>query len=194
MTIKRSTESIRQDRVDALENDSRLENIVRTVEAYAEAVPNTNTAAIEAALLLGAAFASQSAALDRFFVSLGLDRTRGRYGALRVLYFVEGSRMPQHAIASQMNVTSANVTYLIDGLEAEGLVRRQPDKEDRRVTFVELTAEGKELCEKMVPAMVQFMASMTAGFSEEEIVCFRGLLNRFRLNALKWQKDTDQEQ
>ncbi len=42
-------------------------------------------------------------------------------------------------LADQLSVTPRNVTALVDGLEAEGLVRRVPHSTDRRVTLVELT-------------------------------------------------------
>ena len=42
-------------------------------------------------------------------------------------------------LAEALTVTPRNVTALVDGLEAEGLVRRIPHSTDRRVTLVELT-------------------------------------------------------
>lgn len=44
-----------------------------------------------------------------------------------------------------LNVTSANMTGLVDRLEKKGLVRRARKEGDRRVTMVELTEEGKPL-------------------------------------------------
>jgi DNA-binding MarR family transcriptional regulator len=46
-------------------------------------------------------------------------------------------------LAETLMVTPRNVTALVDGLEAEGLVRRVPHSTDRRVTLVELACESK---------------------------------------------------
>lgn len=47
-------------------------------------------------------------------------------------------------LADRLSVTKRNVTALVDGLEKEGLARRQPHPTDRRSTVVALTALGKE--------------------------------------------------
>lgn len=68
--------------------------------------------------------------------------THGQYKALMCVknYGVTGTQM--HAIAGFLGVTPRNVTGLVDGLEAAGLVERVPDPADRRATIVRVTAEG----------------------------------------------------
>ncbi len=62
-------------------------------------------------------------------------------GALR-------SKNPQimSELSEALGVTPRNITALVDGLEEEGMVRRRPHPNDRRATFVELTAEGADVC------------------------------------------------
>ena len=48
-------------------------------------------------------------------------------------------------LAEALTVTPRNVTALVDGLEAEGLVRRVPHSTDRRVTLVELTCSPERV-------------------------------------------------
>lgn len=48
-------------------------------------------------------------------------------------------------LAEALTVTPRNVTALVDGLEAEGLVRRVPHATDRRVTLVELTCSPERV-------------------------------------------------
>ena len=52
-------------------------------------------------------------------------------------------------LADSLGVTPRNVTALVDGLEAESLVRRAPHPTDRRITMVELTGGAVEV-EKQV--------------------------------------------
>ena len=49
---------------------------------------------------------------------------------------------------------------------------------------VVLTPRGEEVCKELIPAMLDFMTSMTEGFSIKEKQEFRDYLKRFRLNAL----------
>ncbi|MHB8627878.1 MAG: MarR family winged helix-turn-helix transcriptional regulator [Aggregatilineales bacterium] len=46
-------------------------------------------------------------------------------------------------LAAQMAFVKSNVTHLVDRLEAEHLVQRVPDPNDRRCTLVTLTDEGR---------------------------------------------------
>jgi DNA-binding MarR family transcriptional regulator len=63
---------------------------------------------------------------------------------LRLLYAVHCHGPQKMAdLADELTVTARNVTALVDGLEAEGLVRRVPHSTDRRVTLVELTCNSE---------------------------------------------------
>jgi DNA-binding MarR family transcriptional regulator len=55
-------------------------------------------------------------------------------------------------LGGQLGVTPRNVTKLVDGLEAEGLVRREGHPRDRRVTLVHLTEEGARVCRESTQA------------------------------------------
>ncbi len=63
-------------------------------------------------------------------------------------------------LADQLTVTPRNVTALVDGLEAEGLVRRVPHSTDRRVTLVELTCDR----ERVVAQFEAYQASIAGLF------------------------------
>ncbi len=46
-------------------------------------------------------------------------------------------------LSDRLGVTPRNITKLVDGLESEGLVRREADPGDRRATIVGLTPNGE---------------------------------------------------
>jgi DNA-binding MarR family transcriptional regulator len=48
-------------------------------------------------------------------------------------------------LADELQVTRKNITTLIDGLEADGMVKRSSHPTDRRATIIVSTAKGKEL-------------------------------------------------
>ncbi len=53
-------------------------------------------------------------------------------------------------LAGELDTTPRNVTAIVDGLEAEGLVRRVPHASDRRVTLIELTCKRDQVAEQFV--------------------------------------------
>lgn len=126
---------------------------------------------------------SQMAALARLCDMLGVTRTVGRHALLRILYFSPERRLTQVEVANEMKVTSANITFLVDGLEKAQLVRRVPSQTDRRTVYVELTEAGQLLTERLVPSMARFMSRLMEGFSDEEKHTLSGLLDRLRRNA-----------
>jgi DNA-binding MarR family transcriptional regulator len=91
--------------------------------------------------------------------------------------------MNQAQLSKVLNVTSPNISYLVDSLEVEGLVERRPGEVDRRSTDVALTPAGRQLCEKLVPAAVQFSSDLLAGFSAEEKEQLNAFLERIQASA-----------
>jgi DNA-binding MarR family transcriptional regulator len=63
-------------------------------------------------------------------------------------------------LGGELGVTARNVTTLVDGLEAEGLVRRAAHPTDRRATVVELTPSGFELAERLLGPFHQQLTSL----------------------------------
>jgi len=146
-----------------------------------------DAAAIEAIISINLTNSSQVAAMGRLCDSLGISRTIGRYQLLRILFFTPDHRLTQVEVAGEMQVTSANVTFLVDGLEKDELVRRVPSLTDRRTVYVELTDAGTAFAERIVPALARFLGDLTEGFSDQEKHALSHLLDRVRRNADRFE-------
>jgi len=48
-------------------------------------------------------------------------------------------------LADELRVTRKNITTLVDGLEADGMVKRKSHPTDRRATIIEPSEKGKQL-------------------------------------------------
>jgi MarR family 2-MHQ and catechol resistance regulon transcriptional repressor len=155
----------------------------RTANLYAAAFDWADAAAIEASRSVIDAYHAQTAAVARLSTAIGANRTVGRHALVRLLHFADGKRMTQFEIAAEMRVTSSNVTFLVDGLEKEGLVRRLPHPSDRRTVYVQLTEEGEAFANLIVPSIARFMACMLEGFTDAEKQVLVGYLDRLRRNA-----------
>lgn len=101
-------------------------------------------------------------ATERALAPLGL--TFARYEALVLLAFSRSGRLPLGKMGARLQVHPTSVTNAIDRLEAQGLVRRIADPNDRRSTLAEITPAGREAVERATGAVAggQFGLAMLA--------------------------------
>lgn len=60
----------------------------------------------------------------------------------------------QIELGNNLYVSAANITKLIDAVEREGLVSREPSKEDRRINLIKITERGSQLLDEIWPKHV----------------------------------------
>lgn len=71
-------------------------------------------------------------------------------------------------LADAAGVTRATMTGLIDTLERDGYVKRDPDPDDRRMMSVRLTPKAEEFLRRFLPEHFQVTARLMATLSETE--------------------------
>jgi MarR family 2-MHQ and catechol resistance regulon transcriptional repressor len=150
----------------------------RTARDFADRFPWADLTALEITNALNACYNSQRAALGKTFEELGFGKALGRSTLLRALHFA-GRPLTHNEIGYELEVTPGSVTYLVDGLEKEGLARRIIDPSDRRTVYVELTTKGEEVSERLTPAVADLTGRLCEVFSEDEKREFLSLLLRF---------------
>jgi MarR family transcriptional regulator, transcriptional regulator for hemolysin len=97
---------------------------------------------------------------------------------------VQLSRSPECGIrgvqiGEQCQMTATRVSRLVDRAEADRLVERQPDPEDRRAQHVVLTAKGREVAQRYAPLMDAVLSDVFfEGLSERDRATLVGLLDR----------------
>lgn len=57
-----------------------------------------------------------------------------------------GESLPLSQLAGRLSCVKSNITQLVDRLEADGLVARKPDPNDRRARLAVMTAAGRKAC------------------------------------------------
>jgi DNA-binding MarR family transcriptional regulator len=77
----------------------------------------------------------------RIWTEIGRAGTTPARARLLAVLQCEGARKMSE-LGTQLGVTPRNITKLVDGLEAEGLVARKAHPSDRRATLVSLTDKG----------------------------------------------------
>ena len=115
--------------------------------------------------------------------------TQGGFGVLMALWGNcqrAGEReepLSPAALAERTGVTRATMTGLVDTLQRDGLVSREPDPEDRRMMAVVITSRGERLLRKILPAHFRRMAWLMAPLGEGERKTFVRLLNKVLARA-----------
>lgn len=76
--------------------------------------------------------------------------------------------LPQCQLAARVFKSSGNMTLVIDNLEKLGLVTRQADPDDRRVSVVDLTPLGKQTVSLIFPLHAAAVANLFKVLTREE--------------------------
>jgi DNA-binding MarR family transcriptional regulator len=109
------------------------------------------------------------------------DLTGVQWGPLLLIHFGFGNTAAELARAAC--VDTGAMTRMVDRLEAKDLLRRTRCPKDRRVVRIELTDEGRRLCDEIPYNLSRVLNSMLRGFTEEEVETFKGLARRMLANA-----------
>ncbi len=99
---------------------------------------------------------------------------------------VQLMRAPEHRLrgvdlARQLLITTSRTSRLIDRAEADGLVKRRPDPDDRRAQQVALTARGEQLALEFGPYLLAVLKRVfVEQFTSAELKTLTQLLTRVR--------------
>ena len=108
--------------------------------------------------------------------------TFARYEALLLLHFSRAGSLPLGKMGARLQVHPASVTNLINGLEADGYVRREPHPSDRRTTLAAITDQGRRVAEQSTTRMHEIRFG-TAPLSDAELEEITAVLRGARSGA-----------
>lgn len=123
--------------------------------------------------------------------------SHGRFGVLMLLWrstqpraakllgaedCAAGPRTPAE-LAEAAGVTRATMTGLIDTLERDGYVKREPDRDDRRMMSVLLTAKGDRFLNDFLPGHFKLISGVMAPLTETERKTLVRLLGKIQQQA-----------
>lgn len=105
-----------------------------------------------------------------------MNLTGPQFSVLEILY--KENNLPLKRISEKLSVSGANITCVIDNLEKDGLVKRVPSKQDRRIIFAEITPKGRQKFEKVLPIHQNNVEKIVDLLDEEEKIYLERLLDK----------------
>jgi DNA-binding MarR family transcriptional regulator len=89
-----------------------------------------------------------------------------------------GESLPLGQLAERLSCVKSNVTQLVDRLEADGFVAREPDPHDRRTRLAVLTAAGRRACTDGTRVQQQSERALLGALSANEARQLETLLGK----------------
>ena len=103
----------------------------------------------------------------------------GWYDVLLQLAEAPERRLRMADLADRVLLSRSGLTRLVDRLQAEGFVRREPSRDDARGTYTVLTRAGFEALRQVVPVHLGGVRQhWLAKFSDDELRLLSDLLGR----------------
>ncbi|WP_433751145.1 MarR family winged helix-turn-helix transcriptional regulator [Falsibacillus pallidus] len=115
-------------------------------------------------IVLSRAYKALNEQVDQFIYKNGLNPTE--FAVLELLYH-KGDQ-PLQQIGGKILLASGSITYVVDKLEKKELIRRVACPNDRRVTYAQITDQGKEFIRSIFPEHEKRIDELVSVLSEEE--------------------------
>jgi len=158
----------------------REESVTLGVRQYTELLEAADPQSIAVVLALWKASHVQMLANSRAIDALDLPISvkESRLAVLRTLHFAPGGQLALNEISKSTDLSPAMVTHLIGGLSKAGMVRQHGSTSDRRVKIAQITEEGEEAFQRVLPVLAQRMSSACEHMTDEEKATLLRLLQR----------------
>jgi MarR family transcriptional regulator, organic hydroperoxide resistance regulator len=109
-----------------------------------------------------------SAAMQQRLAPYGI--TLSQWLHMRALWDNKG--ISQSALSKYLGVEKASSTAVLNYLDERRLIRRVRNKDDGRITNLELTAAGEALVRRLIPRAVELNATARAGLPRADVMTF----------------------
>ena len=122
-----------------------------------------------------------NADLRKEMTNLGLTTPKMR--ALAVLSVIDALTISELAVYAV--VEQSTLSRSLERLTSDGLVRREPDANDSRVTRIAITDAGRAAFDQLWPSMARIYSQMFNGIPDDERTAFVNTLQKMLNNIRK---------
>ncbi|MBT2654148.1 MarR family transcriptional regulator [Bacillus sp. ISL-18] len=133
-------------------------------------------------IVLSRAYKAINEHVNKAIQTKGLNPTE--FAVLELLYH-KGDQ-PMQQIGGKILLASGSITYVVDKLEQKGLLRRIACPNDRRVTYAQITEQGKTFIEEIFPEHAKQIDTLMSSLSDSEKTLAIDLLKKLGIPAGKF--------
>lgn len=101
---------------------------------------------------------------------------------------LNGERLISTQIAKKLSVTRSAISQIVNNLEERGIIKRVPDKVDRKIAYIELTDSSFEVYQKAKNAGEDFIGELVKDFGKERLDLLLSLSEDFWETIAKLHK------
>ncbi len=155
--------------------------VVRVGDGFAAEFPGGDASSTEAYATLVRTGEALMAEIDRAIrVTFGLP-----HAALTALAVIEGAGEPltPSQVSERVLAPSATMTATLDLIERQGWIRRTANPADRRSVLLEITQEGRDVTDRLLPGIRTVEQSILSALDPGEREVLLGLLGRVLARA-----------
>jgi DNA-binding MarR family transcriptional regulator len=127
-------------------------------------------------VITGVANTALARRLQKYFREAGLDITVEQWSVLVHLWKEDG--VNQQELCNKTFRDKPSITRLVDNLEKLGLVKRVAGKDDRRINYIFLTEEARNLSDKTMELANATLMEGLNGVSDEDVEVVRRVLSQ----------------
>lgn len=143
---------------------------------------NSTTNSLKLFIVLSRAYKAINEHVNKIIQANGLNPTE--FAVLELLYH-KGDQ-PMQQIGGKILLASGSITYVVDKLEQKGMLKRIACPKDRRVTYAQITEEGKKFIQDVFPEHAQQIDKLMSSLNEIEKLEAIDLLKKLGLPAGKF--------
>src|SRR3954463_9855403 len=143
---------------------------------------NSTANSLKLFIVLSRAYKAINEHVNKVIQANGLNPTE--FAVLELLYH-KGDQ-PMQQIGGKILLASGSITYVVDKLEQKGMLRRIACPKDRRVTFAQITEDGKTFIEEIFPEHANQIDTLMSSLSDSEKTLAIDLLKKLGIPAGKF--------
>ncbi len=106
--------------------------------------------------------------------------TPAQFDLLQKIYFNGPQTMTK--LSQMLGIAKSTTTGLVMRLERDGFLKRRQKKEDKRVSFVEITPLGEEVIKAVINYRIYYVRSVTMQLPENDVEKLYSLLDKLVKN------------
>jgi MarR family transcriptional regulator, 2-MHQ and catechol-resistance regulon repressor len=133
-------------------------------------------------IVLSRAYKAINEQVNKLIQTKGLNPTE--FAVLELLYH-KGDQ-PLQQIGGKILLASGSITYVVDKLEEKGLLKRMACPKDRRVTYAQITEEGKAFIGEIFPGHEERIHELMSSLTIEEKATAIELIKKLGLSVSKY--------